>query len=161
LRPYSRMTDFILIDTPTGASAAAMEITAAADSVLLVLSGEPTAFMDAYAAAKILTLDHGCKNFQVIANMVTGEAAGRDLFARFHEVVSKFLPASVTFLGSVPADRHMREAVLHKRCCVLAYPHSQAAIAISRIAARISDMKISTTPGGNRFLGQEALHAIR
>jgi len=92
---------------------------------------------------------------------LTGEAAGRDLFARFHEVVSKFLPASVTFLGSVPADRHMREAVLHKRCCVLAYPHSQAAIAISRIAARISDMKISTTPGGNRFLGQEALHAIR
>jgi len=50
-----------------------MEITAAADGVILVLSAEPTAFMDAYAAAKILTLDHGCTNFQVIANMVTGD----------------------------------------------------------------------------------------
>lgn len=161
LRPYARMTDFILVDTPTGISLAAMEMVSAADTVILVLSEEPTAFMDAYAATKILALDHGCRNFEVITNMVANEAAGRSLFARFQDIVSRFLPASVDLLGSVPADRHMRDAVLHHKACVLAYPHSPAAMAIARIAARLGDLDISTAPGGNRFLAQEVSHGVR
>lgn len=161
LRPFARMTNFILVDSPTGVSQAAMETVSAADSVLIVLSEEPTAFMDAYATAKILSLDHGCTCFKIVANMVSSESAGRNLFNRFHEVVSRFLPAAITFLGSVPSDRHMRDAVLHKRPCVLAYPHSPAAIAISRIAARITDLNIAITPGGDRFLAQEVPHVVR
>jgi flagellar biosynthesis protein FlhG len=161
LRPFSRMTDFILVDTPTGISPAAMEVVSAADTVVLVLSEEPTAFMDAYAATKILALDHGCRNFEVIANMVTNEAAGRNLFARFHDVVSRFLPASITLLGSIPADRHMRDAVRHKTPCVSAYPYSPAAAAIGKIAARIVGLDIALSPGGNRFLSQEVSHGVR
>jgi flagellar biosynthesis protein FlhG len=161
LRPFSRMTDFILVDTPTGISPAAMEMVSAADTVVVVLSEEPTAFMDAYAATKILALDHGCRNFEVIANMVANEAAGRNLFTRFHDVVSRFLPVSINLLGSVPTDRHMRDAVLHKKPCVFVYPYSPAAAAIARIATRISDLNISITPGGNRFLGQEVIHGVR
>jgi flagellar biosynthesis protein FlhG len=161
LRPYSRMTDFMLIDTPTGISPTAMEVVSAADTVVLVLSEEPTAFMDAYAATKILALDHGCRNFEVITNMVTNEAAGRSLFARFHDVASRFLPASVTLLGSVPADRHMRDAVLHKTPCVRAYPYSPAAAAIGKIAARICGLDIAIGSGGNRFLNQEVSHGVR
>jgi flagellar biosynthesis protein FlhG len=161
LRPFSRMTDFILVDTPTGASPAAMDSVASADTIILVLSDEPTAFMDAYATAKILTLDRQCTSFHVITNMVANEAAGRGLFGRFHDVVSRFLPASVSLLGSVPSDRHMREAVLHKKPCVLAYPHSPAATAIARIAARLADMPIAISTGGNRFLGQEVSHVVR
>lgn len=161
LRPFSRMTDFILVDTPTGISPAAMEMVSAADAVVLVLSEEPTAFMDTYATAKALALDHGCRNFGVIANMVVNDAAGRSLFARFQDIVSRFLPASIDLLGSVPADRHMRDAVLHKKACVLAYPHSPSAMAIARIAARLGDLDISAAPGGNRFLAQEASHGVR
>lgn len=161
LRPFARMTNFILVDSPTGVSRQAMEIVSAADSVVLVLSEEPTAFMDAYATAKILALDHGCMSFQIVANMVSNEGAGRDLFARFHDVVSRFLPVAISFLGSIPADRHMRDAVLHKRPCVMAYPHSPAAIAISRIAARIGDLNIPISPGGDRFLAQEVPHVVR
>lgn len=161
LRPYARMTDFILVDTPTGVSPSAMETVAAADSVILVLCEEPTAFMDAYSTAKILALDYGCTSLQIITNMVPNEAAGRSLFARFHDVVSRFLPLSVTLLGNVPADRHMRDAVLHKKPCVFAYPHSPAAMALARIATRLGDMRIGISAGGNHFLGQEVPHGVR
>jgi hypothetical protein len=55
----------------------------------------------------------------------------------------------------------MREAVLHKRCCIQAYPHSPAAVALSRIATRIVDMDIALSAGGHRFLGHEVSHVVR
>ncbi len=111
--------------------------------------------MDAYTAVKILSLDHGCTAFQIVANMATNEAAAAMCSARFHDVSSRFLTCEMDFLGSIPHDRHMREAVLHQGACVSAYPHSPAALAFARIATRISDKNIMTSPGGNRFLGQE------
>ena len=161
LRPHARTRDFIIVDTPTGASPATLDMVSAADMIVLVLSDEPTAFMDAYATVKMLTLDHGCMHFSVIANLLDSEAAGRTLFSHFNEVVKRFLPANLNYLGSVPTDRHMREAVLHKRCCVEAFPASPAAMALSRIAAQISDMSIPVSPGGQRFLGQEVGHVVR
>lgn len=161
LRPFSRMTDFIMIDSPAGISPAAMDVVSTADTVVIVLSEEPTAFMDAYATTKILALDHGCRNFEVITNMVVNDAAGCGLFTRFQDIVARFLPASINLLGNVPADRHMRDAALHGKACALAYPYSPATAAISRIAARISDLDISISPHGNRFLAQEVSHAVR
>lgn len=161
LRPHARTHDYFIIDTPTGASGATLETVAAADMVLLVLSDEPTAFMDAYAMVKMLTLDHGVKHFRVVANLVENETAGRTLFARFADVVARFLPADLAYLGAVPTDRHMRESVLHKRCCVDAYPASPAAVALARIATQITVLDIPKTPGGQHFLGQEAMHVLR
>lgn len=161
LRPQARTHDYFIIDTPTGASGATLETVASADAVTLVLSDEPTAFMDAYAMVKMLTLDHGVRHFRVIANLVENAAAGRTLFHRFNEVVARFLPSDLVFLGAVPTDRHMRDAVLHKRCCVDAYPASPAAIAFARIAADITATDIPISPGGQRFLGQEVMHVVR
>jgi flagellar biosynthesis protein FlhG len=161
LRPYAHMAELILVDTPTGAAATTLETVAAADRVLLVLSSEPTAFMDAYATIKALTLDHGCAAISVITNMVDSDAAGRQLFARFQDVVGRFLPSRLDHVGSVPTDHHMRDAVLHKRCCVEAWPHAPASIAIARIAASLADQSIAIAPGGNRFFGQEVMHGAR
>jgi flagellar biosynthesis protein FlhG len=161
LRPFAHMTDFMIVDTPSGVSRFAMETAAAADVVLIVLNDEPTAFMNTFTAVKILTLDHGCTSFQVVANMVASEAAGRDLFRRFQEVVARFLTCDISLLGSIPNDRHMRDAVLHKGACARTYAHSPAALAFARIAARIGDQNIMISPGGSRFLGQEALNVVR
>jgi flagellar biosynthesis protein FlhG len=161
LRPWSRMTDFVIVDTPTGASDATLEMVATADQVLLVLSSEPTAFMDAYATVKMLTLEYGVTGISVIANMVQNGAEGRILFSRFHEVVSRFLPTQLDLLGSVPADPHMREAVMHKKACVDAYPQAHASAAFSRLAATLSDRSIAASPNGSRFFGMEVRHAVR
>lgn len=156
-RPYAGKVDQIIVDTATGISPQAMGLVATSDLILLVLSAEPTAFMDAYALVKVLSLDHGCTDISVVTNMVESDASGAELFRHFEDVATRFLPVELTHLGSVPRDRHLREAVFRKRCCVEAFPDAPASLAFARIARAISEQEVPLTAGGHRFFGMEAL----
>lgn len=156
-RPLAGSFDHVLVDTATGISADALGFAAASDLILLVLSAEPTAFMDAYQLVKVLALDHGRTELSVVTNMVDDEIAGRQLFRHFEEVVSRFLPTTLSHLGSIPRDEHVREAVLRKRCCIEAFPESRASAAFARVARALTDTVLPITQGGDRFFGMETL----
>jgi flagellar biosynthesis protein FlhG len=158
LRPYAGRFDHVVVDTGAGVSADVLATVAASDLVLVVLGDEPTAFMDAYAVVKSLSLRHGCVELAVVANMVEDEAAGRALFARFAEVAARFLPVRLSYLGAIPADHHVRASVYAKACCVEAYPNSRASAAFARLARAISEQALPVLPGGDRFFGMEAAH---
>jgi flagellar biosynthesis protein FlhG len=157
-RPYAAKLDHVIVDTASGIYPEAMELVASSDMILVVLSAEPTAFMDAYALVKVLSLDHGCNALSVVTNMVEDENSGRALFQHFSEVVRRFLPIRLNHLGSVPRDDHVREAVFRKRCCLEAYPESRASAAFNRIARAVADADLPAGEGGDRFFGMEALH---
>lgn len=159
-RPYAAALDTVIVDTATGISPHAMGLVAASDTVLLVLSDEPTAFMDAYALVKVLTLEHDCAAVSVVTNMVADAAAGAALFRRFCDVVAKFLPADLVHLGSIPRDHHVREAVFRKRCVVDAFPDCAASMAFLGIARMLSREPAPLTPGGSIFFGMEARHGL-
>src|SRR3546814_2551706 len=78
-----------------------MELVASSDLILIVLSAEPTAFMDAYALVKVLALDHGCNAVSIVTTMVEDENSGRALFRHFSAAVRRFLPIQLTPLGSL------------------------------------------------------------
>ena len=156
-RPHVRSLDYVIVDTATGAAPDTLELVANSDMILLVVSPEPTAFMDAYATAKRLTLDHGAKEISLVANMVDSESAGRDLFRRFNDVAARFLPTELRFMGSVPRDEHVRAAVMRKRCCIQAFPDAPASLALGRLARTLDFLDIPATRGGARFFGMEAL----
>jgi flagellar biosynthesis protein FlhG len=157
-RPYAEELDHVLVDTATGISAEALALVGTSDVVLLVLSSEPTAFMDAYQLVKALAFDHDRTDICVVTNMVDDEESGRKLYEHFDEVVRRFLPTRLTYLGSIPRDDRVREAVLRKRCCLEAFPDSRASAAFSRLARAISEISLPFTEGGERFFGMEALH---
>ena len=159
-RPFAAKMDHILVDTASGIYPEAMGLVSSSDVILLVLSAEPTAFMDAYALVKVLALDHGCNAVSIVTNMVEDDESGRALFRHFSEVVRRFLPIQLTPLGSVPRDHHVREAVFRKRCCLEAYPESRASAAFTRLARTISDLSLPATEGGNRFFGMEMTHGV-
>ena len=157
-RPYAETLDHIILDTASGIAAESLELVATSDVALLVLSAEPTAFMDAYALAKILVLEHGCSSLWIVPNMVEDESSGRALFHHFREVTKRFLPAEIHYLASVPHDGHVREAVFRKRCCLEAFPDCRASTAFLRLARAVSDLDMPLTQAGHRFFGMEALH---
>ena len=157
-RPYAESLDYVLVDSGSGISLDTLGIVAASDRILLVLSGEPTAFMDAYAMVKALAVKHGCARATVVANMVEDDIAGEALFERFEAVISRFLDVELDYLGAIPEDRHLRDAVLRKRCCVEAYPSSRASRAFRKLAERIVAGELPPMAGGQRFFGMEALH---
>ena len=49
------------MDTPAGASDSSVEFAAACDKIIIVLVGEPTSFMDAYAFIKALEYEKRSK----------------------------------------------------------------------------------------------------
>lgn len=158
VRPYARELDYVVVDTGSGISAEMLGIVAASDRILLALSEEPTAFMDAYAAVKALCTAHDCSEVSVIANRVHDDTAGRALFSRFDAVIAKFLPVSLHYYGALPEDGHVREAVFRKRPWVEAFPGARASIAIRRIARNIISEELAPSAGGSRFFGMEAVY---
>ena len=107
---------------------------------------------------KALSVKHGCAAVSVVANMVSDDETGRALYERFAAVIDKFLAVELDYLGAIPEDRHLRDAVLRKRCCVEAYPSARASRAFRRLAERIVQTELPPVAGGHRFFGMEALH---
>ena len=138
LRPYAERFDHIVIDTGGGIEASSLALVAAADTPLIVLTPEPTSFVDAYAMVKALSVSHGTQNFAVLANMVTHDVAGRALFDKFRAIVTRFIDVDLSYAGAVPTDQFVREAVLRKRCVVEAFPGAPASRAFAAIARRLA-----------------------
>jgi flagellar biosynthesis protein FlhG len=138
MAPVRAALDLLVIDTAPGLGADARDFTAAARIVLVVIAPEPAAFMDAYALLKALALDNGRRAFWVVTNMVADVAEGRRLFDQFAAVARRFLPVDLTWAGAVPADPAARAAALERAPLVERWPGSPAAVAITRLGARLA-----------------------
>lgn len=138
LRPYVASFDHIVIDTGGGLEPSALGLIAAADTPVIVLTPEPTSFVDAYAIVKALAVSHGTAGFEIVANMVRHDIAGRELFDKFKAIVSRFLDVDLAFAGSVPSDPYVREAVMRRKCCVEAFPGAPASRAFTALARRLA-----------------------
>ena len=63
--------EFMLIDVGAGAEASSMPFMASADKIIVVITGEPTSFIDAYTLIKTSFLDYKINNFGIIINMAS------------------------------------------------------------------------------------------
>lgn len=142
LSELDRQADVVIIDTGAGISETVMEFVMSSAEVLLVATPEPTSITDAYALLK--TLDHQPEftrehcNIRLIANKVENEKSGRELFEKLSVVADKFLNISLEYLGAVPTDNNINKAVMKQQPLSIAFPNSQAAIAIEDITRIIT-----------------------
>jgi len=138
LSELDRQTDVVIIDTGAGISGNVMEFVVLSGEVLLIAAPEPTSITDAYALLKTLnyqpefTREH-C-HIKLIANKVSNEKDGRELFEKLSVVADKFLNISLEYMGAVPSDNNMSKAVMKQQPLSVAYPNSQAARAIDDMA---------------------------
>lgn len=130
--------DEVVIDTGGGIEASSLALVASADTPLIVLTDEPTSFVDAYAVVKALNVAHGTARFDIVANMVRHDVAGRRLFDRFKAIAGRFLDIDLGYAGAIPADAYVKEAVLRKRCVVETFPGAPAARAFAALARRLA-----------------------
>lgn len=145
-------TDYLIVDTPAGASDATLAFVAAADRVLLVVVGEPTSFMDAYTILKAAHLEHGVRNFSVMVNMAKDDQEARRHFDRFLAIALRFLDVELTYLGHLPMSLPLRRSVVSRRP-LMATPsetNSVEAQAFRSIAQRLLKSPMNQ-PSGIRF----------
>lgn len=140
--------DVLIVDSAAGISSSVVTFARACQEVIVVVCDEPTSLTDAYAFIKLLNRDHGLYRFQVLTNRVRSNEQGHGLFNKLLRVTDRYLDVSLDFLGAVPEDDYLRQAV-QKQCSVVhAFPGSPSAKAFKNVARKTELWPVADTPGG-------------
>ena len=110
----STKPDFLIIDVGAGAVASSMSFMASANKVVIVLTGEPTSFIDAYSLIKAAYLDYKMDNFGVIINMANSNLQAKLNFDKFQSITQKFLDVKLNFLGHVPSSLKIKNSIISR-----------------------------------------------
>jgi flagellar biosynthesis protein FlhG len=137
--------DHVLLDTGAGISDVVLYTVSLADEVLIVTTPEPTALTDAYATIKVLATTQGRRDLRLLVNQVQKAGEGRQVRAQLQQVVDRYVtpgldgPLRLEFLGEVPADPSVRDAVRRRQLLLECFPGSPAAQAVVAAATRLAD----------------------
>lgn len=143
LAELDSIADVIIVDTGAGISDAVLEFLVACGEVLLVTTQEPTSITDSYSLLKALyrhpRFDESSTKVKMIANRVKKEADGEVLFEKLNAVVSRYLKIPLIYLGSIPEDPQLSNAVMQQLPVSLQNPEARSSRAFERIAGRLLD----------------------
>jgi len=150
--------DFVLIDTEAGISENVTYFNTAAQEILVVTTPDPTAITDAYALMKLLSTQYHEKRFNLVVNQIQHENEALDVYRKLTMVSNRYLDISIDFLGSIPADRQMTDAIRKQRVIVDLYPSSKITTAFTNLAKTIvSEQPVSSPKGGVQFFWKKLL----
>lgn len=135
------IADVIIIDTGAGISDAVLEFLVASGEIILVTTPEPTSITDSYSLLKALNrhprFSKEASQIKVVANRVNRMAEGASLFAKLELVVSRYLKLPISYLGAIPWDNQLAEAVMQQKPVSLSNPNAKSTIAFESIAAKL------------------------
>ena len=145
LAQLDAIADVIIIDTGAGISDAVLEFLVASGEILLITTPEPTSITDSYSLLKALNrhprFAKENSQIKVIANRVENENEGEVLFKKLNVVVSRFLGLPLEYLGAVPQDKHLTQAVMQQTPVSLASPNAKSAVAYERITEKLMHLE--------------------
>jgi len=125
--------DYLLIDTAAGISDSVIRFLLSAESILLVISTEPTSLTDAFALLRVLKRFGYTRTTHVLVNMAINFGNGMEIFKRFDGAVKKYLKLPLNFIGYITDDIAVRDSVRQQCPVVLYRPDSLASRCFSNI----------------------------
>jgi flagellar biosynthesis protein FlhG len=134
---YPVPPEFLIVDTAAGISDSVSMFASAADEVVVVVCDEPASLTDAYALIKVLSREFDVPRFRIVANMVRHAQEGRQLFEKLARVASRFLDVSLDYMGMIPHDEYLRQAIRRQTAVVDAWPSSRSAIGFKNLARAV------------------------
>ena len=135
--------DVLLIDTGAGISDVVLYAVSLAHEVVVVATPEPTSMTDAYATIKVLCSQQNRDQINLVVNQVTRSGDGRAICNQLQQVVDRFVQSPsgqsprLNFIGDVPLDSSVREAVQKRQLLLELHPGSAASQGIVQIATRL------------------------
>ena len=141
LAQLDAIADVIIVDTGAGIADAVLEFLVASGEILLVTTPEPTSITDSYSLLKALyrheRFDPAATKVKLIANKVQKGDDGKVLFDKLNAVVERYLKLPISFLGYVPEDSQLTQAVMRQVPVSMQNPTAKSALAYERIANRL------------------------
>ena len=136
--------DHVILDTGAGIADVVLFTVSLADEVLVVATPEPTSLADAYATVKVLASTQAARPLRLLVNQVQRTGEGRAVCGQLQAVVDRFVnpglasPLNLGFIGEVPSDPAVREAVQRRQLLLEMLPGCQAAIALVAAAGKLA-----------------------
>ena len=143
----SKKPDFMFIDIGAGAEASSMSFMAAANKVLIVLTGEPTSFIDAYSLIKVAFLDYKMDNFGVIINMAASNIQAKLNFEKFQSITQRFLDVNLKFIGHVPNSIRIKNSIISRTPIMSNDNNPREAKAFNNLSASLLTLNSNKTDG--------------
>ncbi len=150
--------DFVLIDTEAGISENVTYFNTAAQEILVVTTPDPTAITDAYALMKLLSNQYHEKHFNLIVNFIKDEEEALDVYRKLTMVASRYLDISIDYMGSIPRDKQMIDAIRKQQVMVQLFPDSKTSLAFESLAdVLLQEPKSLTAKGSIQFFWKRLL----
>ena len=136
LASFEAAHDVLVLDTGHAGHPFVGRCLAAADSVLVVTTAEPTAIADAYATIKSMPRGTGTQLLTLV-NRVDSARAARDIHQRLARTTRIFLESEPSLAGWIPDDPEMARAIHDRTPMLVQAPDSPAGRAIGQLATRL------------------------
>ncbi len=153
LRSLESKYDYLVIDTSAGVDESLLKFLAAAPSILLTITHEPTSLTDAFSLLKVMKSKGIKKLVHVVVNMAQDRKVAHSTFKRFKGAVSKYLKLNVYYIGFVYFDKVVTESITRQHPFVLCSKASLASRCIKEIANRLVQVASQTGRTGSEFSG--------
>jgi len=139
---FDEQVDVIIADTGAGISRDVLFFAMASDAIILVTTPEPTALKDAYGLLKSLVVLHGKKalaekELLFVVNMARTKQEASAAADRLMKVSVKFLNIKPKYIGYLPFDIRVVDAVKNRSPIVKSHPKSPIVYSMEAIARRI------------------------
>ncbi len=135
--------DVILFDAGAGLGEVVLFFASLAHQILVVVTPEPTALMDAYASIKVLKQHYKKNNFLLLVNQANPnhpDRIGTTVARHLQGVISKFFdagespPVYLQLIGSLPQDPAVPRSVKNRQLLFEICPPAVSAGCVSMIA---------------------------
>ena len=124
----------VLLDLGAGLDPALRRLAAAADTLLVLATNEPTSLTDAYAVLKLHRRDAPGADARLVVNQAGTQASGEATWATLNRACETFLGAGLPLAGVVRRDARVPESIRRQTPLLTRHPGSAAAADVAALA---------------------------
>ncbi len=129
--------DYMVIDTAAGIGENVSGVLSSASEIIVVVTPDPTSIVDAYATIKVMLRYCPAKPMSIVVNNIVGVGDAEQVFQSISAAVKGFLDHDIDFLGMIPQDSQVQDAIRKQIPIVHYAPNSPASRAIRLIAKQL------------------------
>ncbi len=139
LRRAASRWEEVVLDLGAGLEAPQRRMAAAADTLLVVATDEPTSLTDAYAVLKHGMLDKPKGDTRIVINQAQDAATGTRTYETLRRACQTFLKRDVPLMGVVRRDDRVRDAIRRQIPLLTRHPNSPAAMDVDAMTRGYSE----------------------
>jgi flagellar biosynthesis protein FlhG len=139
----------VIVDLGAGIGEAVLTLAALSDDVVTVMTPDPAALTDAYAFIKLVLKRTGGRAPGVVVNMATNAAEAKRTADALTTSARSFLKVTPAYLGFVPSDMRVVEALRRQTSLWVACPQSPVLSAVTGLTGLLGGQSANIRATGS------------